>query len=244
MSASGIPPRPAPPPSPETLAGLPPPVVTDRRIPCPRCGELAEPGQEICLRCGALVGRHYRRPPSWRIPAALAALGVLLVGAGVGFGVAELTHHKSAKKSAPVSLNPTAPRTTAAPSTLTTPSSTTTTAPPKTTPTTNTAPTTTTPSGGANGSAALTVWPSTTRGWTVVLLITRDRAKAMSRARDAARKSISAGVIHGSDYSGFNRADWIVFMGQYPRRDAAVRAQKGYAAKGFSGKPRFIKPKM
>ena len=104
VSGSGIPPRPAPPPSPETLAGLPPPVVTDRRVPCPRCGELAEPGQEICLRCGALVGRYYRRPPSWRIPAALAALGVLLVGAGVGFGVAELTHHKSAKKSAPVSL--------------------------------------------------------------------------------------------------------------------------------------------
>jgi hypothetical protein len=136
------------------------------------------------------------------------------------------------------------PRTTAPPSTLTAPSTATTTAaPPTTTPTTNTTPTTTTPGGGANGSPALTVWPSGTRGWTVVLLITKDKAKATSRARDAARKSISAGVIHGADYGGFNRSDWIAFMGQYPKRDAAARAEKGYAAKGFSGKPRFIKPK-
>jgi hypothetical protein len=241
VSTGGIPPRPAQPPSHETLAGLPPPVVSDRRTPCPRCGEVAEPGQEVCLRCGALVGRHYRRPPSWRLPAALAALGVLLIGAGVGFGVAELTHHKGSKKSAPVSLNPTAPSTPVPPPT-TAPPKTITTAPPSTT-TSTTPPPTTTPSGGANGSPTLTVWPSSTRGWTVVLLITNDKAKATARARDAARKAISAGVIHGSDYAGFNRADWIVFMGQYPKRDAAARAEKGYAAKGFSGTPRFIKPK-
>src|SRR5207248_8590627 len=151
----------------QALGSLPPPVVTDRRVPCPRCGELAEPGQEVCLRCGALIGRSYRRPPSWRVPAALAALGVLLIGAGAGFGVAELTHHKSSKKkTGPISLNPTAPSTTAPPLTTTAP----TTPPPKTTPPTTTPTTTTPPSGGANAGAPLTTWPSGTRAWTVVLI--------------------------------------------------------------------------
>jgi len=205
----------------ETLGSLPPPVVSDRRVQCPRCGELAEPGQEVCLRCGALVGRSYKRPPSWRVPAALAALGVLLIGAGAGFGVAELTHHTSSKKkTGPISLNPTAPSTTAPPLTTTAP----TTPPPKTTPPTTTPTTTTPPSGGANAGAPLTTWPSATRAWTVVLITTKDEARARTRAREAARKSISAGVIHGADYAGFAKDEWIVFMGQYPKRAAASRA--------------------
>jgi len=227
----------------QALGSLPPPVVSDRRVPCPRCGELGEPGQEVCLRCGALIGRSYRRPPSWRVPAALAALGVLLIGAGAGFGVAELTHHKSSKKNRPISLNPATPRTTAPPlPTTTTPTTTATTTPPKaTTPTTPT--TTTPPSGGANAGAQLTTWPPATRGWTVVLITTKDEARARSRAREAAVKSISAGVIHGADYAGFAKDEWIVFMGQYPKRAAAAKAAKSYASKGFSGNPRFIKPK-
>ena len=97
--------------------------------------------------------------------------------------------------------------------------------------------------GGANAGAPLTTWPSATRAWTVVLITTKDEARARARAREAARKSISAGVIHGADYAGFTKDEWIVFMGQYPKRAAASRAAKSYASKGFSGNPRFIKPK-
>jgi hypothetical protein len=201
---------------------------------------LAEPGQEVCLRCGALVGRRYRRPPSWRVPAALAALGVLLIGAGAGFAIAELTHTKGGGKKKPISLTPTVPLTPTAPPvpTVTTPSTAT------TPPTTSTTPTTPTPpSGGANSGALLTPWPTGKRGWTVILLVTRDRARAQARARAAAAAAISAGVLRGAGYAGFKPQEWVAFMGQYDNRAAAARAAKGYATKGFAGKPRFIKPK-
>jgi SPOR domain len=235
--------RPAPPAGgaavPPAL-GAPPPSVVDRRVPCPRCGELAEPGQEVCLRCGALVGRGYRRPPSWRLPAALAALGVLLIGAGAGFGVAELTHHKSSEKK-PISLTPKEPVTPPPPVTT----------PPPTTPTGPSGPSgpsgASGPSGPTSGGAAagvtLTDWPAGKSGWTVVLATAKNRPDAEARAREAAGRSISAGVLQGSDYSSFGPDEWIAFMGQYDSRAAARRAGKAYAAKGFGGKPHKVTPK-
>ena len=183
------------------------------------------------------MGRAYRRPPSWRLPAALAALGVLLIGAGAGFGVAELTH-KHHKKKKPISLTPSRPLTptTTAPTTAPPTTTSTQTAPTTAPPTTTTAP----PTG---GTASLTTWPAGSSGWTVVLLEINDRGQARARARDAARHSISAGVLRGSDYAGFNRGTWIAFAGQYPRRAAAARAEKRYAKKGFPGNPRFVKPR-
>ena len=227
------------PPAGGPAPGAPPPAVGEQRVPCPRCGELAEPGQEICLRCGALVGRSYRRPPSWRVPAALAALGVLLIGAGAGFGVAELTHDKSKKKE-PISLTPTQPVTSLP--TVTTP---------PTTPTGPSGPSgpsgTSGPSGPASGGASagetLTQWPSGKKGGTVLLTTAKSKKKAQDRAREAARRSISAGVIHGADYQGFGSNEWIACMGQSDTRAAAARAAKAYADKGFSGKPREITPK-
>ncbi|MEA2307835.1 MAG: hypothetical protein QOI65_121 [Thermoleophilaceae bacterium] len=230
----------APPPDPATLAApaatataAPPPSTADLRVPCPRCGEPAQPGQEICLNCGALVGRSYRRPPSWRVPAALAALGVLLIGAGAGFGVAELTHGKDKKK--PISLTPSRP---------VTPSTTATTPPPAATTTTQpTSPTTTGTTPTTPQTATLTTWPAGTTGWTVVLTTMPDRNQAEARARSAAGQQISAGVLKGSDYRGFKKTEWVVFMGQYDSKSAAARAGKGYAKKGFPGKPEQIRPK-
>jgi hypothetical protein len=218
-------------------AAAPPPPLADRRVLCPRCGEPAEPGQEVCLRCGAPVGRAYRRPPSWRLPAALAALGVLLVGAGAGFGIAELTHDNKSKKK-PISLTPKQP-VTPAPTGPTGP----------TTPTGPSGPTgATTPSGpsgptGASTSVTLTSWPAGQKGWTVVLMVGKDRGKVEERARAAARSSISAGVLKGDDYQGFKPGVWVAFMGQYDKREGAQKAKKTYASKGFSGKPREITPK-
>jgi hypothetical protein len=212
-------------------------------VACPRCGELAEPGQEVCLRCGALVGRAYRRPPGWRLPATLAALGVLLIGAGAGFGIAELTHDKGGKKKKPISLTPTRPVTPTQPPTTTLP--TTPTTPPTTT--TPTTPGTTTPTspqtGGSPSATGLTTWPVGKSGWTVVLVTTKKRTEAESRARAAAGRQISAGLLKGADYAGFAPGEWIVFMGQYDTRTAAARAEQAYAAKGFAGKPRQITPK-
>jgi hypothetical protein len=211
-------------------------------VPCPRCGELAVAGQEVCLNCGALVGRSYRRPPTWRVPAALAALGVLLIGAGAGFGIAELTH-KKARKSKPISLTPKQPVTPLP--TVTTPPPTTPTGPSGPSGPSGTSgpsgPTSTT--GGASAGELLTTWPASKTGWTVVLVKLKDQNKARDRARAAARKSISAGIISGADYVGFASDQWIVFMGQYDTRKAAARAAKAYAGKGFTGKPTQITPK-
>jgi cell division septation protein DedD len=215
--------------------------MVDRRLPCPRCGELAEPGQEVCLRCGALVGRAYRRPPSWRVPAALAALGVLLIGAGAGFGIAELTHDKDKKKK-PISLTPRPVAPTPPPVATTAP---TTTAPTTTAPTTtNTAPTTTntTPSGGA-APGALTTWPPGKAGWTVLLITTTNKSEAEKTARNAAKESISAGILDSDYYVGFQKDSWVAFMGQYDSKAAAKNAAKSYQQKGFSGTPTEIKPK-
>lgn len=226
--------------APAAVLDAPPPVVTDRRLACPRCGEVAEPGQDVCLRCGALVGRAYRPPPSWRLPAALAALGVLLIGAGVGFGVAELTHKKTSHNG-PISLTPSQP---VAPTpTVTTPP------PVAKTPTGPSGPSGASgasgPSGtgGAAAGALLTSWPADKSGWTVVLGKFDDQAKAQDRARAAAAKAISAGVLRGADYKGFPQGQWIAFMGQYDKRAAAARAAKQYAAKGFSGQPHQVTPK-
>jgi hypothetical protein len=222
-----------------TATAAPPPSTADRRVPCPRCGEPAQPGQEVCLNCGALVGRSYRRPPSWRVPAALAALGVLLIGAGAGFGVAELTHDKDKKKK-PISLTPSRPVT---PVTPTVPPAATTTAPTPTQPTnpTTTSTTPTTPQTG--GTTALAIWPAGKAGWTVILTTVTDRKQAEARAQSAAGQQISAGVLKGADYAGFKRDEWVVFMGQYDSRSAASTAGRGYAKKGFPGSPRRIRPK-
>jgi hypothetical protein len=224
-------------------AALPPPVTSDRRNACPNCGEPAEPGQEICLRCGARVARDYRRPPGWRVPAALAALGVLLIGAGAGFGVAELTHKKARKKE-PISLTPIRPVTPVPTRTVTAP-------PPTTTPTGPSGPNgaATGPSGptGATGGAkpneTLTSWPTGHTGWTVILASSKDRAQAAARARSAAKHSISAGVIRTDSFKHLPRATWMAFMGQYDSKKAASRAQKRYASQGYKGSPLFLQPK-
>jgi hypothetical protein len=195
----------------------------------------------VCLRCGALVGRAYRRPQSWRVPAALAAVGVLLIGAGAGFGVAELTHDKDNSKKKPISLTPTKPVAPVAPPAATT--APTTTAPTTTAPTTtDTAPTTTdtTPTGGAG---TLTTWPAGKHGWTVLLITTTNKSEAEKSARDAAKQAISAGVLDSNDYAGFQKNSWVAFMGQYDTKAAAKRAAKSYKAKGFSGTPSEITPK-
>ena len=224
---------PAPPAT--SVAAAPPPVMSSRRVPCPRCGELAEPGQEVCLRCGALVGRAYRRPPGWRLPAALAALGVLLIGAGAGFGVAELTHDKDEKKK-PVALTPKRPVAPVPPPVAT--------PPPTTTAPTTTAPTTTAPTTEpSTGTGTLSQWPAGKSGWTVILITASDRKSARDQAKRAAERSISAGVLSGKEYSGIAPDQFAAFMGQYDSRAAAQRAADNYKTKGFSGTPTEIKPK-
>src|SRR5437879_3188536 len=47
----------------------------------------------MCLECGARLALDYQRPPSWRLPAAIAGVVVLLAGAGVAFALAQATQN-------------------------------------------------------------------------------------------------------------------------------------------------------
>ena len=62
-------------------------------LTCPSCGASADPGQLMCLECGSRLALDYKRAPSWRLPAAIAGLVVLLAGAGVAFALAQVTNN-------------------------------------------------------------------------------------------------------------------------------------------------------
>src|SRR3954454_18879228 len=48
---------------------------------CPNCGAHADPGQLVCLECGARLALDYRRPRGWRPAAAVIAVVLLIAGA-------------------------------------------------------------------------------------------------------------------------------------------------------------------
>lgn len=54
---------------------------------CPTCGARAEEGQLVCLECGSRVALDYRRPPSWRVPAAILVAVVVLALGGTVFAI-------------------------------------------------------------------------------------------------------------------------------------------------------------
>ncbi len=49
---------------------------------CPTCGAPAERGQLVCLECGSRIALTYRRPPSWKLPVAIAVVVAVLAAAG------------------------------------------------------------------------------------------------------------------------------------------------------------------
>src|SRR6478609_9313228 len=68
------------------------PVAAEPEITtCPNCGEPAEAGQLMCLECGARLALDYQRPPSWRLPAAIVGIVLLLAGIGVAIALAAVT---------------------------------------------------------------------------------------------------------------------------------------------------------
>ena len=251
----------------------PPPQAADMVAPvapaaaaatCPRCGTPAQPGQEVCIGCGArLYGVEERRRRSW-LPIALVALGVLLVGTGAGFGIAELlskdtSKHADRVASAPTNLTPpvpdigpsgvsgpsgaSGPSGVSGPSGASGPSGT---SGPAIPPATREAPVTpgggspTPPSGGSSGEPAS--WPAGQTAYTVVLLSATSRSAADAKARQAIRRGVPAGVLHSDDYSSLNPGYWVVFAGQFDTSDQARKAADGYASKGFGGGyPRQVK---
>lgn len=233
VAPASVPPPP-PPPQPVGLPAMPPP------IPAYRVPGMAPPRRRLI-----------RRGPPWLGPALLAAVGVLLIGAGIGFGAHEIfaaKHHKKKAPSAvatPRNLTPTTPTI------------------PRRPPVTPTGPATVSPgtaTPGKKGKApkspagtlapstpkppsSIASWPSGKTAWTVVLTSATKRPAAESKARQALGRGIHAGVLNSSDYSSLRHGYWVAFAGQYGSSSAAAAAAHSYASQGFAGAyPRLVKP--
>jgi len=211
----------------------------------------------VCLECGSRVALGYRRPPNWKLPAAIVA-GVLLL-AIVGTAMALNRVGDEAERelgNAPIKVAP-------KPDTAKDKTSTTTAkakkpaakegdktaaekkpaakrkAPAKETPT-PAAPATGT---GLVSRGALYGWPGDLKGFTVVLLSAEDRASADRFARSAAEgKPAKIGVIRADDFESLPKGFYIVFAGQYKDRATADKAA-ARLGKRFSGAfPQLVEP--
>src|SRR3954464_13782194 len=142
---------------------------------CPNCAAPADAGQLMCLECGSRLALGYKRPPSWRLPAAVIGVVLLIAGIGVAIALASVTNNAAKTTaaaptqaapapSAPADTPPTASQPTSTPpatrsATTPTPSSTSTSPAPAPGTSAPTASATTTPSG----------WPPGKSGFTVIL---------------------------------------------------------------------------
>src|SRR3954449_12044502 len=58
---------------------------------CPNCAAPADSEQLMCLECGSRLALGYKRPPSWRLPAAVVAGFLLMAGIGAAIALAAAT---------------------------------------------------------------------------------------------------------------------------------------------------------
>lgn len=196
--------------------------MTATGVPCPSCGAEAERGQLVCLECGARIALVYRRPPSWKVPAAITAVVVLLMGGGAAVAVAALSDDADRE----VAAAPPRPREAPAKAPAQKPETTTSEKPkakakakaPK-------EPETVTAATGLVQRGAVYQWPSTLEGFTVVINSTEDRGSATTFARSAAKsKPAKLGVLRADDFKTLPKGFFVVFAGYYDSRAQADRA--------------------
>jgi cytoskeletal protein RodZ len=178
---------------------------------CPTCGAPAkERGQLICLECGSRIALGYRRPPSWKLPVAIAvAVGaVLLVLAVLGWhAINDNTDNEVAK--APIKVKQ-KPATAKAKAKAKAP---------------------------AKKAAAIVkkngiyTWPKGLAGYTIVLQSTSDQASATNLAKAANTGTTKAGVIAGSDFKNLQKGLYLVFAGQYKSQAAAEHSAAGLSTR-------------
>jgi cell division septation protein DedD len=188
---------------------------------CPHCGADVERDQLFCLTCGERIALGYRRPASWRLPAAVMAVVVALAGAAVAVALVQIAGDAEEVAGPPVQ-----PPATAQQGTETTPAQ------------TDTAETETTP---APEEGEIRSWPEGTSAYTVILLSTTTAEGAREFARRAAEAGIPAGVLDSSDYSSLNPGYQVVFAGEFDTAEEAQAEAERYAGLGFpGGYPRFV----
>jgi cell division septation protein DedD len=217
-----------------------PPAAASETLTCPNCGAPADAGQLMCLECGSRLALGYQRPPSWRLPAAV--VGIVLLIACIGVAVALAAVNNDASKTSAAA--PTQPTPTTAPADTAPTASQPTPAPTTSTPTPAPAPASTgaTPTP-APAAAAPSGWPPGKSAFTVVLASMPTKAAAEDKLHKAKAAGITgAAILHSDDFPTLNAGYWVVFDGQYDAVDQAQSQAAADRGKGEFGDayPRFV----
>ncbi|HEY3188924.1 MAG TPA: zinc ribbon domain-containing protein [Solirubrobacteraceae bacterium] len=235
---------------PEQITAAPPAEAPETT--CPNCGAPADAGQLMCLECGSRLALDYHRPPSWRLPAAIVGIVLLLAGAAVAFALAQVTNDagkttanaptQPVAGAAPADQPPAAAQPAPAASAAT--SSTPTPAPTASGTTTTPAPA---PSAGGTPaptpSTAASGWPPGKSAFTVIIASVPTKAGAEDKLATAKAAGISnAALLHSDDFPTLRPGYWVVFDGQYDTIDQATQQANQDKTKGeFSDAyPRFV----
>ena len=217
---------------------------------CPNCGAPADAGQLMCLECGSRLALDYKRAPSWRLPAAIVGVVVLLAGIGVAIALATVTND-AAKTTAAAPAQPAA----AAPAPgapADTPPATSQTAPTQPTTTTPAPASGGTPAAGDTGAATTTPapapapaagWPPGKSGFTVIIASMPSKAAAEDKLQKAKDAGITgAAILHSDDFPTLRPGYWVVFDGQYDTNEQAQAQAEADRGKGefTDAYPRFV----
>ena len=227
------------------IDGAPAREAAPDELTCPGCGAPAARGQLMCLECGARLALDYQRPPSWRLPAAIVGVIVLLAGVGVALALTKVSNEagKTTAGAPTQSVANVSPADT--PPTASTPAPTASTPAPAPTGTstapapTGTAATTTTPAPAPAGGA----WPAGKSAFAVVLASLPNKADADAKLKEAQGAGITgAGILHSDDYPTLRKGYWVVFDGQFDKTDQAQQqAQQDRTKSGFiDAYPRWV----
>lgn len=227
-------------------------------VRCPTCGAGAEPGQLICLECGSRISLGYRKPPSWRVPVAIIVAVILVVIAGLGIGLREITSDADSEVAAdqatekPTNANASNGGASGAggsgkgkdggeavlgkeaekskPKSKPKPKP----KPKPEKPAKRKAPPET-PAATAPRVGGLATWPKDRSAFTVVLVSTGDKAAATKVAKRAVREGVEgAGVLRSDDFTSLGKGFSIAFGGVYSKRPQAEKAAARFS-RGFPG---------
>lgn len=167
----------------------------------------------MCLECGSRVALDYRRPPSWRVPAAIVAAVVLLVLGGTAFAIKRIgddaerdVRRTPVKPGGPAAAKGSGEKNkrAAAKRELV-------------------------------KSGAFYTWPRDLRAFTVLLHSAQDRPSAEEFARSASEGApAKIGVIRADDFKSLPQGTYVVFAGRYADR-AAADAATARLKERFSG---------
>ena len=223
----------------------PAPAAAPETLSCPSCGAPADAGQLMCLECGSRLALGYERPPSWRLPAAVVGVVLLIAGIGVAIALAAVTGDANkTTAAAPTQAAPAQGAPADTPPTTSTPSP----APTASTPTPAPAVARGTGTGGATpapapADAAPSGWPPGKSGFTVILASMPTKAAADDKLAKAKAAGItSAAILHSDDFPTLNPGYWVVFDGQYDSVDQAQGQAASDRGKGefTDAYPRFV----